>query len=309
MTVDIQAIEVGTDHAVTFYERDDALCRTVAEFLSEAIERGGAGIAIATEPHRRAIEAELRARIDVAEAFGDGTLVLCDAAGTMAGFMSGGRIDASAFRSVIGSILRDAAEAGTPVRAYGEMVALLWDGGDVLGAIELEELWNALASDHEFSLLCGYRSSSVNGHEHEEALEHVCRLHSCVLTPAEPDAREVAAEFGASDDAPKAARRLVVDALRGWGLEGSMLDDAQLVLSELATNAIRHARSGFSVAARRTDSGVLLSVRDSSAVQPTVRNEPTDASGRGLRIVSALASTWGVEHAPEGKTVWAELRP
>ena len=310
MAVETQQIGLGADdHVVTFYDRDDDLCRTVGAFLAGAIKLGGGAIAIATEAHRRLIEAELRTSgIDVTDALGSGTLALCDAAATMASFMPDGRIDGDGFERVIGSVLRNAAKTGGPVRAYGEMVALLWDRGDVPAAIELEERWNALARDHEFCLLCGYRASSVLGHGHADGLDRVCRLHSAVLSPPTRDTREVSGHFAAHADAPKAARRLVADALRRWGHPDTLLADAQLVLSELASNAVLHASSGFSVAVRSTDGGVRLSVRDSSPAAPAVRDAPSEASGRGLRIVSTVASSWGVEPAPDGKVVWAELR-
>ena len=144
------------------------------------------------------------ARFDVTAAVRGGTLVLCDAADTMARFIHGGRIDGDAFRRVIGATLRGAADAGTPVRAYGEMVALLWDAGDVLSAIELEEQWNAVAAEHDFSLLCGYRSASIAGPEHEQALRHVCALHTSVLDPTARDASEASGWFPPNEDTPRA---------------------------------------------------------------------------------------------------------
>jgi anti-sigma regulatory factor (Ser/Thr protein kinase) len=309
MTVEIQELPVGADdhdHIVHFYERDHELCRTVAMYLVDAIEAGGVAIAIATDAHRRGIEAELEAAgVELAAASRAGALVLRDAAETMATFMSGGGIDRDAFQDMIGSILRRAAEPGGPVRAYGEMVALLWDAGDVPGALEVEELWNELAADHAFSLLCGYHSDSVSDPEHADALRQVCHLHSSVIQ--EPSPAELSERFPADPDSARAARRFVTDALRRWGLDGALLDDAQLVLSELATNAVIHARSELSVGVSRTSSGVRVTVRDASQAQPTVRDEPAKASGRGLRLVSALASSWGVEPAVEGKVVWAEL--
>ena len=80
--------------------------------------------------------------------------------------------------------MRDAAASGRRVRAYGEMVALLWDAGDVLGAIELETLWHELGRELSFSLFCSYPASSVSGPEHAQALHQVCHLHSAVLRPA-----------------------------------------------------------------------------------------------------------------------------
>ena len=137
--------------------------------------------------------------------------------------MPDGRIDPKAFRRVIGSLLERAAAAGRPVRAYGEMVALLWEAGDVLAAIELEELWNDIARDHDFGLLCGYRSASVAGDHHDAARQRVCCLHSAVLEPRPSEGaerREVSARFGADKDAPRAAgaswqRRCVPGAITG----------------------------------------------------------------------------------------------
>jgi hypothetical protein len=140
------------EHVVTFYDRESELAQTVGSYLADAIDAGGSGIMIATETHRRAFEAELqRAGIDAAQAFADKALWSLDAAQTLAGLMPSGHIDAQAFRREVGSIIRGAARAGRPVRAFGEMVALLWDAGDVLGAIELEELWTQLGSELPFS--------------------------------------------------------------------------------------------------------------------------------------------------------------
>ena len=85
--------------------------------------------------------------------------------------------------------MRRAAATGRPVRAYGEMVALLWEHGDVLAAIELEELWNDLGRELDFSLLCAYRSASVQGDEHAQALEQVRLLHSSELPGPGPQPR------------------------------------------------------------------------------------------------------------------------
>jgi anti-sigma regulatory factor (Ser/Thr protein kinase) len=309
------------EHVVLFYEHDAGLFGPVGRYLADAIDAGGLALIIATEAHRRAFEAELDAvGIDPVQAVADDTLVSLDAVRTLASFMRSERIDADAFRRVVGPIIRSAAQAGRPVRAYGEMVALLWDAGDVLGAIELEELWTQLGCELPFSLLCGYRSTSVLGPEHAEALQHICQLHSSVLqTPRDvqlddhcgPSAIEVSRRFPAERDAPRAARGFVDDALRRWGHSGTLLQDSQLVVSELATNAVVHARSAFSVVARREGLGVRLSVHDLSTGEPVLRDSPDvlALSGRGLQLVAHISSEWGVETTSAGKAVWAELRP
>ena len=181
LAVEDLALDTG-DHVVHFYEHESELAETVGRYLIDAAQAGAVAIGIATEAHRHALVAELDAAgVDPAKGFRDGTLILLDAAATMASFMPEGRIDRDEFRQVIGSLVRQAGETGRPVRAYGEMVALLWDAGDVLAAIELEKLWNELGRELQFSLLCGYHSESVQGDEHAEPLRQVCHLHSSVL--------------------------------------------------------------------------------------------------------------------------------
>jgi len=82
------------------------------------------------------------------------------------------------------------------------------------------------------------------------------------------------------------------------------------VTSELANNAVLHARSPFSVLVRPEQSGVRISVHDASPVAPRLLHlEPMAPSGRGLHLVSALADDWGFEStALQGKTVWAKLQ-
>jgi anti-sigma regulatory factor (Ser/Thr protein kinase) len=260
------------------------------------------------------LEAGLRsAGVDPASARRDGTLIWLDAADTMAGFMPDGRIDGEAFRRVVGSVVSRAVATGRPVRAFGEMVGLLWEDGNVLAAIELEELWNDLRSELSFSLLCCYRSDPAHREDHAPAIQRVCDLHTSVLHRARCDgprsaSAEVTAQFAAERGAPRSARHFVTDALTGWGHAGVLLEDAQLLVTELATNAVVHARSPFSVVARADGSCLRLSVHDASTVRPTIRIDgPTVSSGRGIRLVAALSADWGVDVTADGKTVWAEL--
>jgi anti-sigma regulatory factor (Ser/Thr protein kinase) len=300
-----RAADAG-DHVVQFYESDAELVAGAGSYLSDAAEAGAVGIVIATEAHREAFETRLRdAGVDVAAARDEGTLVLLDAAATLARFMRDGCVDRDAFFEVIGGVVHAAAATGRPVRAYGEMVALLWEAGDVMAAIDLETLWNELGGEVPFSLYCAYRSESVSGHQHADALERVCHLHSAVV-PVPPV--ETTWQFAAEPTAPADARRLLVDALQGTVHDDDLLDDAQLVVAELAANAVVHARLPFSVSIRSDDSTLRILVRDRSQVVPVVRDDvPKRLSGRGLRLVTSLASRWGVDVGPNGKVVWAEF--
>ncbi|MBV9804528.1 MAG: MEDS domain-containing protein [Solirubrobacterales bacterium] len=291
------------EHVVQFYDDDADLIRAVGGYLSHAVSAGEAAVVIAGEAHRSAFDAELvGAGIDVRKAARDGSYVVLDAAETMRRFIHAGQIDANAFRDAIGGVVSAAQQGGRRVRAYGEMVALLWDAGHVLGAIELEKLWNELGRELRFALWCGYHIQSAAGEAHADALHEVCHLHTSVID-------EASADFRAGPDAPFAARRFVTGVLarRPYGSRVSD-DDVQLVVSELATNAVIHAGTPFCVSVRYDGSVFRISVHDWSTLEPIVRRPaPGAPSGRGLRLVSSVTRDWGIDPDPDGKTVWAEL--
>ena len=188
------------------------------------------------------------------------------------------------------------------------MVALLWDAGDVLAAIDLETLWNELSGELPFSLYCAYHSDSVAPQEHTDALREVCRLHSAVV-PAPAEVVEVTADFPAQVTAAAEARRLVADIVGRWGHERLLVADAALVATELAANAIVHARTPFRVSVHRYGPVVRIAVRDRATALPALLEcDARGISGRGMHLISAIARRWGVEVTRDGKTVWAELR-
>jgi anti-sigma regulatory factor (Ser/Thr protein kinase) len=90
---------------------------------------------------------------------------------------------------------------------------------------------------------------------------------------------------------------------------GESADDVELVVSELATNAVRHASTAFSVTLASRLESLVLTVRDASDSQPSyVRDDPYGSGGRGLRIVDAHCSRWGISPAVDGgKEVWASF--
>ena len=114
--------------------------------------------------------------------------------------------------------------------------------------------------------------------------------------------------YEAEPDAPRLARWWLGDLLRRHHLEHD-LHDAVLLASELATNAVLHARSAFEVAVSTDDDHLRIEVSDNDPGVPQVQWVPAGAtSGRGLLIVETLASAWGVSPTEGGgKTVWFEL--
>src|SRR5947209_14618696 len=128
-------------HGVQFYRRDEELSETATTFLADGIRQGGVSIVIATEAHIAAFDAALaQAGIDPAQARENGALVSMDAAATAARFTMDGRFDTAAFFHTAARLVRSAAAAGGPVRAFGELVSQLWEAGDVIGAVALETM-------------------------------------------------------------------------------------------------------------------------------------------------------------------------
>jgi anti-sigma regulatory factor (Ser/Thr protein kinase) len=86
------------------------------------------------------------------------------------------------------------------------------------------------------------------------------------------------------------------------------VDAVELMVSELATNSVKHAHSGFKVSINDSGGEIRVEVRDTGRGQPVLRcPAPTEPSGRGLRIVEALSRAWGTLDSPQGKTVWFTL--
>ncbi|MEA2660432.1 MAG: hypothetical protein QOH08_4 [Chloroflexota bacterium] len=170
-------------HAVQFYEKDEFLLDGVTRFIAAGVSDGDCSIVIATRAHRADLEARLiRRGLDLNAARRRGAFVALDAAETLAKFMVGTHPDPAKFDTVVGALIERSVQ-GPPlrrVRAFGEMVALLWAGGNADGAIELERLWNALARRQTFSLLCGYPMQAFAGTEHDAGFARVNLTHSHV---------------------------------------------------------------------------------------------------------------------------------
>jgi hypothetical protein len=168
----------GHFHAVRFYDSKESLCRIVAEFLGAGFVAGQPGLVIGTADHRAGIVHELRSRhfdVDRMQAVGD--LLLLDARETMSSFMVDGMPDGELFRGratqAIETVCRGRADC--TIRAYGEMVDLLWKDGHTVAAVRLEMLWNKLAMTHDFSLLCGY---AMGNFYKDASISEICQQHT-----------------------------------------------------------------------------------------------------------------------------------
>ena len=109
-----------------------------------------------------------------------------------------------------------------------------------------------------------------------------------------------------SDRAPRLARAFVAENLQGWQLD-DMVETASLVVSEVVTNAVIHARSDAELLLERTPTALRISVIDHGEGLSQREKTGGGDGGRGLVIVEALSSRWGTERTGGGNCVWAEL--
>lgn len=115
-------------------------------------------------------------------------------------------------------------------------------------------------------------------------------------------------ELPAAPRAARLAREFVRRRLANVGAE--TLDDVTLCVSELVTNALDHATPPYELRVGHTDGRLRVEVDDMSIGEPTVEPvSPASARGRGMYIVSHIATTWGFSVRGGGKTVWAEFAP
>jgi len=115
--------------------------------------------------------------------------------------------------------------------------------------------------------------------------------------------------LGSTTAAPLFARSMVSDACEAWELD-QLRDEAELLITEMVTNAMRHVGGELELVITLRDRFVHLSVRDGSRKMPvrTLPDPETGEGGRGLLVMDAVASGWGSTALPTGKAVWATLR-
>lgn len=172
------APHAGHFHAVQFYNDAQSLTTLVAAFLAEGMVKGDAGVVIATPEHRVHIEAALQAHgLDIDRMKRLGQFIVLDARETLDAFMVDGMPNSQTFSHVVGRVLDQACQSqpNCTIRAYGEMVNVLWKDGFEAAAIKLETLWNQLANSRDFKLLSGY---SMGNFYKGAAIEEIKNQHT-----------------------------------------------------------------------------------------------------------------------------------
>lgn len=181
-----------TDHFVQFYEADGFLLNSLSGFIGSAINAGEGAIVVATADHRNDLDRLLASNgVDIEAARTLGRYRSLDAADTLAQFMVNGAPHPDRFQTVMSAVISSVTDGRSRIRAFGEMVAVLWAEGNYDAALQLEQLWNDLQKSHSFSLFCAYPIGGFGGEQFVDSALHVCSAHSRVI-PAE--------SFAAIDD-------------------------------------------------------------------------------------------------------------
>lgn len=174
-------------HGVQFYGELDELARSLGRFLSTGFETGSPAIVIARDDHRARFAEELEQRgLDRERLEADGLLIWRDADELLASFAAPPSLSPERFDANVGALVRSvrSRRPGVTIRAFGEMVDVLWQGGRREDAIALEALWNELVDHEELVVLCGYHLDLFD--PEEPALLEVFRLHTHVRPAADP---------------------------------------------------------------------------------------------------------------------------
>lgn len=166
------------EHLVQIYEEDDVFLDSVEGFVAGGLKAGDGVVVIATDAHLAALEERLAGRgIDVDAAADDDRYIALNAEKTLAGFMVNGWPDEERFEAVITDLLTRARRDGRRVRAFGEMVAVLWARGHNSATVRLEHLWHRFCQAEAFSLFCAYPRCGFTK-DADASIREICAAHS-----------------------------------------------------------------------------------------------------------------------------------
>ena len=194
---------VSQQHVVGFYREIAGLTRSVGNYISEGLTRGEIGLVVATQKHVREFLQHLTySGHSPPNLQGKGHLVVLDAHDMLVRFMIEGKPNARLFDSCVGQLVRDLLGAGQSrgLRAYGEMVGVLWLNGQFSAAMAVEELWNDLMQRTSFSLLCGYPIDIFDPSFHRCDVDAVMCSHAQLVSEGSGDGGLESAVSRALDD-------------------------------------------------------------------------------------------------------------
>jgi hypothetical protein len=169
------------EHLVQIYQDEGVFLDSLERFVAGGIAAGDGVVVIATPQHLTSLSERLTARnIDVAAAIHNDQYLALDAEETLSKFMVMGWPDEDFFKAFVTDILKRAKGNNRRVRAFGEMVALLWARGNTGAPVHLEHLWHRLCQEQSFSLFCAYPKIGFT-RDVSASIKEICDAHSRVI--------------------------------------------------------------------------------------------------------------------------------
>ncbi|WP_343537271.1 MEDS domain-containing protein [Sphingobacterium thalpophilum] len=171
-----------TDHVVQIYENDESFLITLEGFVLSGLEAKESVVLIATPEHITALSERLsKTGVDVDTNIADDHLIFLNAEQTLSKFMVNGWPEPKLFEETIMAIIRRALDKNRPVRAFGEMVALLWSKGEKSATVHLEMLWNRFCEMQNLCLFCAYPKNGFTQDVNSSA-HTICCAHAKMLS-------------------------------------------------------------------------------------------------------------------------------
>ena len=169
------------EHLVQIYQDDSVFLDTLEGFVAGGIRAGEGVVVIATADHLRALNARLTANgVDLDLPVLRDQYIPLDAERVLPMFMINGWPDDVLFEQIVTSLLKRGGKGGRRVRAFGEMVALLWQQGHNGATVRLEHLWSKMCQERGFSLFCAYPKIGFT-QDADASIKEICAAHSRVV--------------------------------------------------------------------------------------------------------------------------------
>jgi hypothetical protein len=170
------------EHVVQIYENDEDFLDLLTAFISGGINAGECAVVIATAAHLTALDERLATLgFSVHSLIAKTQYLPLDAEETLSKFMVNDWPDENLFNRAISEVIVKAKGNSRKVRAFGEMVAILWAKGQVGATVRLEHLWNKFCENEAFCLFCAYPESGFTQNAAESVM-HICSAHSKMIT-------------------------------------------------------------------------------------------------------------------------------
>ena len=180
-----------SEHVVQIYDEDGVLLDALAGFVSVGLRGGDCVIVIATEAHLPALADRLqRLGVDLESAMATEQMISLDAGALLSTFLVDGWPNEALFMETVASLFGKASVRNRRVRAFGEMVAVLWSQGRCGAAVNLEYLWNKVCANRAFSLFCAYPSQGFKT-DIAQSISGICKCHSKMIHGSDTTLSEV----------------------------------------------------------------------------------------------------------------------